>query len=84
MNSALKPNYSVPNKTVKSSIADAISVAMITNIPAPYRLSVFEQLADAPGIDFCAFFCSDREPDREWNLTDSKFMQLFLRGKFVT
>ena len=64
--------------------APRFRVAMVTNIPAPYRLPVFEQLAAAPGIDFCAFFCSGREPDREWDLADSKFKQVFLREKFFT
>ena len=60
-----------------------LKVAMVTNIPAPYRLPVFEQVAVAPGIDFCAFFCSGREPDREWDLAASKFKQVFLREQFV-
>lgn len=60
-----------------------LRVAMVTNIPAPYRLPVFEQVATASDIDFCAFFCSGREPDREWDLAASKFKQIFLREKFI-
>ncbi|MDO9272747.1 MAG: glycosyltransferase family 4 protein [Rugosibacter sp.] len=60
-----------------------LKVAMVTNIPAPYRLPVFEQVAAAPDIEFCAFFCSGREPDREWDLAASKFKQVFLREKFI-
>lgn len=60
-----------------------LKVAMVTNIPAPYRLPVFEQVTAAPDIEFCAFFCSGREPDREWDLATSQFKQVFLREKFI-
>ncbi|MDO8294133.1 MAG: glycosyltransferase family 4 protein [Gallionella sp.] len=60
-----------------------LRVAMVTNIPVPYRLPVFEHVASAPGIEFCAFFCSGREPDREWDLAVSRFKQVFLREKFI-
>ena len=59
-----------------------LRVALVTNIPAPYRQPVLEYVAEEPDINFCAFFCSDREPDREWNLDNSKFKQVFLRDKF--
>lgn len=67
-----------------NSSAVNLRVAMVTNIPAPYRLPVYEQLAAAPGIDFCAFFCSGREPDREWDLKVSNFKHVFLRETFMT
>ena len=59
-------------------------VALVTNIPAPYRLPVFDRLAEVPGIDLCAFFCSGREPDREWDLRESNFKQVFLRERFIS
>jgi glycosyltransferase involved in cell wall biosynthesis len=57
---------------------------MVTNIPAPYRLPVYERLAAEPDIDLCAFFCSGREPDREWDLGESNFKHVLLREKFIT
>ncbi|MBT9460167.1 MAG: hypothetical protein IV084_00720, partial [Rugosibacter sp.] len=65
------------------STVSPLRVAMVTNIPAPYRLPVFEQVAATPDIEFCAFYCSGREPDREWDLAVSKFKQVFLREKFI-
>ena len=61
-----------------------IKVAMVTNIPAPYRLQVFEHLVAHPNLDFCAFYCSGREPDREWDLRDSPVRQVFFKEKFFT
>lgn len=61
-----------------------IKVAMVTNIPAPYRLPVYERLVAKPGIELCVFFCSGREPDREWDLQEGGFQQVFLTEKFIT
>jgi glycosyltransferase involved in cell wall biosynthesis len=59
-------------------------VALVTNIPAPYRLPVYEIVAAHQGIDLCVFYCSGREPDREWDLQSTKFKQVFLEEKFIT
>ncbi len=59
-------------------------VALVTNIPAPYRLPVYEIVAAQQGIDLCVFYCSGREPDREWDLQSTKFRQVFLEEKFIT
>ncbi|WP_290868576.1 glycosyltransferase family 4 protein [Aquabacterium sp.] len=61
-----------------------VRVAMVTNIPAPYRLPVYERLVAQPGIELCVFFCSGREPDREWDLQGGGFQQVFLSEKFIT
>ena len=61
-----------------------IRLAIVTNIPAPYRLPVYQQLAADPGIDLCVFFCSGREPDREWNLGQARFAHTFLKESFVS
>jgi len=39
-------------------------VAVVTNIPAPYRLPVYDALAAEPDIDLTVIYCSGREPDR--------------------
>ena len=79
-----------PNRPDKNALppvsevgGEPLRVAIVTNIPAPYRLPIFEIVAAAPGIDFCAFFCSGREPDRQWDLKTSKFRQVFLRERFI-
>lgn len=62
----------------------AIKVAMVTNIPAPYRIPVYERLAKRKGIDLCVFFCSGREPDREWDLQQAGYKQVYFAEKFFT
>ncbi len=62
----------------------AVRVAMVTNIPAPYRLPVYELLAATPGIELRVFFCSGREPDREWDLDPLRVPHVFLRERFLT
>ncbi len=57
---------------------------MVTNIPAPYRLPVYERVAAEPDIDLCAFFFSGREPDREWDLEEGHFRHVFLHERFIT
>ena len=57
-------------------------IAMVTNIPAPYRLPVYEKLAAEPGVELCVFFFSGREPDRAWELPSGGFQQVFLRENF--
>lgn len=59
-------------------------VAMVTNIPAPYRIPVYERLATHDDLDLCVFFCSGREPDREWDLQEGGYRQVFFREKFFS
>jgi glycosyltransferase involved in cell wall biosynthesis len=61
-----------------------VRVAMVTNIPAPYRLPMYELLAATPGIELMVFFCSGREPDRQWDLRRLDVPHVFLRERFVT
>jgi glycosyltransferase involved in cell wall biosynthesis len=76
MNSASEPREAGATRRVR--------VAMVTNIPAPYRLPMYELLAAAPGIDLKVFFCSGREPDRLWDLRWLGVPHVFLRERFVT
>lgn len=61
-----------------------VRVAMVTNIPAPYRLPMYELLSAQPGIELKLFFCSGREPDRRWDLQRLGVPHVFLRERFVT
>jgi glycosyltransferase involved in cell wall biosynthesis len=61
-----------------------LKLAIVTNIPAPYRLPVYEALAADSQIELKVFFCSGREPDREWDLRDANFEQVFLRERFIS
>lgn len=59
-------------------------IALITNTPPPYRIPIFNRLAQWPGVDFHAVFCTPREPNRLWDLPPSEFRQHFLRDSFLT
>ena len=59
-------------------------VALVTNIPAPYRLPIYEGVARTSDVDLKVFFCSGREPDREWDLAAAQFQQVFLKEKFIS
>lgn len=56
-------------------------VALVTNIPAPYRLPVYGLLAAQPGLDLRLFFCSERESDRAWELGRIQVPHVFLRER---
>lgn len=59
-------------------------IVMITNTPPPYRVPIFNLLAQWPGVDFHAVFCTPREPNRLWDLPRSTYRQHFLRESFLT
>jgi len=56
-------------------------VAIITNIPTPYRIPLFEELSKSAGIEFEVFFCAETEGNRSWRLQEGHdFKHHFLRG----
>jgi glycosyltransferase involved in cell wall biosynthesis len=58
-----------------------IRAAIVTNMPAPYRVPVFERLAATEGIDLKVFFCAGVEPDRAWSVGPLGFAHEFLRER---
>jgi glycosyltransferase involved in cell wall biosynthesis len=60
-------------------------VAMVVNIPSPYRQPIYQMLGTKyEDMDFCALFCSHREPDREWDLQNTSIRQVFLKESYFT
>lgn len=59
-------------------------VAIVTNIPAPYRIPIYDLLAARDDLELCVFYFAGREPDREWDLTHSKSNQVFLEERYMT
>jgi glycosyltransferase involved in cell wall biosynthesis len=84
-------NWNLPKPSAAASVLSAATmhsaaeqqgsmrVAIVTNIPAPYRLPMYELLAAKQGIELGLFFCSDRESDREWDLNHLDVPHVFLR-----
>lgn len=59
-------------------------VALVTNIPAPYRIPVYEILGSNSNLELHVFFFSGREPDREWDLAGGNFQKTYLKERFIT
>jgi len=67
------------NASVKSGARR--KVALVTNIPAPYRVAVFRLLARVPGMHFKVFFCAGSEPDRNWDEAQQAYEHMFLQER---
>ena len=59
-------------------------LAIVTNIPAPYRVPVYNLLAATAGIDLHVFYSMEREPDRNWDLPAFTHAHTFLKGRMYT
>jgi glycosyltransferase involved in cell wall biosynthesis len=57
-------------------------VAIITNMPAPYRVPAWNRVAERLGENFLVIFCCHREPNRNWKIGDMKFNHIFLKENF--
>lgn len=64
--------------------ATRVKVAIVTNIPAPYRIPIYNLLARDPSIDLTVFFCAEREPDRQWKLPEFEFRSIMLRQRILS
>jgi hypothetical protein len=66
-------------------MADApLRLALVTNIPAPYRVPVFDRVAATPGIALRVLYGALREPDRDWDLPPLQHEHVLLPGRVVT
>jgi len=77
--SALMDAVPLPSKATGQ-----VRVAIVTNIPAPYRLPVYDLLSRETDIELRVIFCSGREPDRQWDLTETVTQHVFLRERYAT
>ena len=59
-----------------------MKVLLITNIPAPYRIPVFNRVAKALGDDFMVVFCARNEPNRLWDVSHFTFRYEYLKENF--
>lgn len=61
-----------------------INLAIVTNAPPPYRVPIYNLPSQMPGVNFQAFFCSERQPSRQWDLPPLDFNHTYHRECFVT
>lgn len=60
-------------------------VAMVTNIPAPYRMPIYQRLSTILGNShFHAFYCSEKEANRDWIVEQRDFAFTFLKKNCLT
>lgn len=57
----MQAGWAVPNITEQRP-----QVALLTNVPTPYRMPVFEALAE--DVDLTVCFCQAEDPDRRWQV----------------
>jgi glycosyltransferase involved in cell wall biosynthesis len=57
-------------------------IVLVTNIPAPYRIPVYNIVTRELGDDFFVIFCAPIEPNRQWNLEEFGFKHVYLRENF--
>lgn len=60
-----------------------LRIALVTNHPPPFRIPIYRKIARHPSIALQAIFCSEREPNRQWDLPPMDFDHVFLKERFV-
>ncbi len=56
-----------------------MKIALVTNIPAPYRLPIYERVNKKYGDDFVVIYAAKSEANRSWDLDAFSFNHLFLK-----
>ena len=55
-----------------------ITIALITNIPAPYREKLHELIAEQYQNNYTVIYCAETEADREWAFNLGNYKKIFL------
>jgi len=58
-------------------------LAIVTNIPAPYRVPVYNRIAALPGVSLQVLYAARSEPDRQWDLPAFEHPHVVLPGRMV-
>lgn len=69
--------------SARNGKGSALRIALITNHPPPFRIPIYERIAQTPGVELHAIFCSEREPNRQWELPPLRFNHVFLKERFI-
>lgn len=59
-------------------------LSIICNELPPYRVPLFQAIDRTPGITLQVLFCTEREPNRLWELPPLDFGHMFLRERIIT
>src|SRR6266540_2250832 len=59
-----------------------MKVVLVTNIPTPYRVPVFNYIDSLGEIEFSVIYCAKRESNRNWNYGYIKHKHIYLKENF--
>lgn len=59
-----------------------MKIVLVTNIPAPYRIPVYNLVARELGNNFLVIFCAKIEPNRHWDFEQFNFCHIYLKKNF--
>ena len=62
-----------PPETVPVSPPAPARIALLTEIPAPYRIPLFNALADTDGVDLRVLFLAEHDPRRQYPVYEEEF-----------
>ena len=58
-----------------------MKIALITNIPAPYRIPVYNKIAKELDNNFTVFYCAKIESNRKWSIGELRHNHIFLKER---
>ena len=61
-----------------------LRIALVANLPPPYRVPIYERIAALADVRLHVFFCCRREPNRHWDLPPMDFEHTYLRERYFT
>lgn len=59
---------------------ERLRVAIVTNIPTPYRIPVYDLVGDEPDVELRVFYFAEREFNRAWRLQQPRADSVVLRS----
>ena len=60
-----------------------LRVALVHKMPTPYRVPVFDLIAEQPGIALTVVYSSRREPNRKWDVPVGTARSVFLKERVL-
>jgi hypothetical protein len=51
-----------------------VKIALLTEIPAPYRIPLFNALATTDGVELEVLFLAERDPRRQYPVYEHEFL----------
>lgn len=72
-----------PGRRAARARPSTLRVALVHKMPTPYRVPVFDRIADQPGIDLTVVYASEREPNRDWTRPEGRTRTVWLPERLL-